>query len=105
MRVHLPGWVGEGPRDIETWMCQVQGVISARANPLTTNVLIHFDQAATYDRAILGAVGTIETDTLGAHEEEERRRRPRSASDGRVSDAHASRYGASTAIPSLPKGW
>jgi hypothetical protein len=60
--VHLPGWGGEGPRNIEPRVCRVKGVISAQANPLTTNVLIHFDPAATDERAILGAMGAIGTD-------------------------------------------
>ncbi|HZG68913.1 MAG TPA: hypothetical protein VEZ12_19405, partial [Herpetosiphonaceae bacterium] len=65
MRVHLPGWLGAGPRDIEVRLRQLHGVRSAQANPVTGNVLIRFDPATTDDRAILGAVHTLETDTTG----------------------------------------
>src|SRR5439155_3782729 len=53
MRVHLAGWPPEGPCAAETRLRQVPGVLSVQANPLTGNVLVHFDTSATDAQAIL----------------------------------------------------
>ncbi|MBV9453622.1 MAG: hypothetical protein JOZ19_05810 [Rubrobacter sp.] len=72
VRVHLPGWGGREPHDIETQLRCVKGVISARPNPLTGNVLIHFDPAETDGGTILRAMRALGTDTLSAQEREEK---------------------------------
>lgn len=68
-RIHLPGWSGEGQRTLETRLRQVDGVVSARANGLTANVVLRFDPAvvsvdvllASLHR-LLGDASDLETD-------------------------------------------
>jgi hypothetical protein len=43
VRLHLPGWSGQGPEELEQTLRRVPGVHAARADGLTGNVLIHFD--------------------------------------------------------------
>ncbi|MDP9457924.1 MAG: haloacid dehalogenase, partial [Actinomycetota bacterium] len=64
MRVHLPGWEGRGPRGLEARLRRVRGVSSARANPLTGNVLIRFDPKETDDEDVLRAVDGLEPEEL-----------------------------------------
>ncbi|MDP8901171.1 MAG: HAD-IC family P-type ATPase [Actinomycetota bacterium] len=71
MRVHLPGWEGRGPRGLEARLRRVRGVSSARANPLTGNVLIRFDPAATEDEDVLRAVRELEPDEPAGEPERE----------------------------------
>ena len=71
MRVHMPAWEGRGPRDLEARLRRVQGVSSARANPLTGNVLIRFDPAATDNEDVLRAVQKVEPDEQPVGEPEE----------------------------------
>ena len=40
VRVRLPGWSGRGQRGLEARLRRIRGVLGARANPLTGNVLI-----------------------------------------------------------------
>src|SRR5687768_16445261 len=70
LRLHLPGWSGQGPRNIETQLRQLQGVRSAQANPLTRNVLIHYDMAAIDEHAILASVRTLGPDTTTERDDE-----------------------------------
>jgi hypothetical protein len=46
VRLHLPGWSGQGPEELELTLRRVPGVHAARADGLTGNVLIHFDPSA-----------------------------------------------------------
>ncbi len=62
-RLHLPGWSGSGQRAIEARLRQVQGVRSAQGNPLTGNVLVRYDPAATDEAAILAAARTLASAT------------------------------------------
>src|SRR5438128_8730425 len=62
IRVHLPGWSGQGKRDIEKQLRQVCGVRSVQANPLTGNILVQFDPAITNEQTIIELVRTIEVD-------------------------------------------
>ena len=71
MRVHLPGWEGRGPRGLEARLRRVLGVSSARANPLTGNVLIRFDPTETEDEDVLRAVRELEPDELAGEPERE----------------------------------
>ena len=70
MRIHIPGWSGQGKRAIETTLSKVQGVDNARANALTGNILIEFDPAVTTEQAILAVIQTLTFDTTSAPEEE-----------------------------------
>ena len=59
MRMHLAGWPRAGQCAVEARLCQVPGVHSVQANPLTGNVLIHFDPTATDERTLLAVVQTL----------------------------------------------
>ncbi len=61
LRVHLPGWGGQGKRNIETRLRQVEGVQNVQANALTGNVLIQFDPAVTNEQSILAVVNALVT--------------------------------------------
>ncbi|MBA2271662.1 MAG: haloacid dehalogenase, partial [Chthoniobacterales bacterium] len=56
VRVHLPEWSRERPRDIESRLRQLRGVQGARADSVTGNVLVRFDPAATEGDAILSVL-------------------------------------------------
>ncbi|HET8629043.1 MAG TPA: hypothetical protein VFL91_16600, partial [Thermomicrobiales bacterium] len=60
VRVHLPEWSGQGEHALEARLRQIPGVRSAQANPLTRNVLIGFDPAATDQQRVLDAVRAAE---------------------------------------------
>jgi hypothetical protein len=60
-RVHLTGWSGQRPREIEQAIARVPGVHAARADSLTGNVLVHFDP-----RSITEARLTVELDQVAA---------------------------------------
>ncbi len=70
VRVHVAGWSGRRQHDFESGLGRQPGVRSARANPRTGNVLIHFDPAATDERSILGAVRTLTLHTPTAPREQ-----------------------------------
>ena len=59
MRVHLAGWPREAHWAVEARLRQVRGVHSVQANPLTGNVLIHFDPTATDEQTLLAVVQTL----------------------------------------------
>jgi copper chaperone CopZ len=59
MRVHLTGWPREGHCAVEARLRQVRGVHSVQANPLTGNVLIHFDPTATDEQTVLAVAQTL----------------------------------------------
>jgi copper chaperone CopZ len=59
MRMHLAGWPRAGQCAVEARLCQVPGVHSVQANPLTGNVLIHFDPTATDEQTLLAVVQTL----------------------------------------------
>jgi hypothetical protein len=56
MRLHLPGWTGDGGEQLETCLGRVRGVEHIQANPLTGNVLVCFDPQATTADTILAAL-------------------------------------------------
>jgi cation-transporting P-type ATPase I len=69
VRVHLPGWSGEGQRALETGLRKLPGVESAQANGLTSNVLIRFDPSKVETgtlfarlRALVSSVGQLDRD-------------------------------------------
>ncbi|MCA1666181.1 MAG: haloacid dehalogenase, partial [Thermomicrobia bacterium] len=58
IRVHVPGLAGAGERRLETHLRALPGVRSARANGLTSNVLICFDPAILDEQRLLSLVRT-----------------------------------------------
>ncbi len=70
VRVHLPGWLGQGKRSLEKQLRQVQGVRSVQANPLTGNILIQFDPVVTSEQYLLELLRTLELDVTGAQDKE-----------------------------------
>src|SRR3954447_26699724 len=68
VRVHLPGWEGEGQRALEARLRRMRGVNVVRCSTLTRNVLVHFDPDATNDELVLAALRA-----LGPAEDEEGR--------------------------------
>ncbi|CAA9418582.1 MAG: hypothetical protein AVDCRST_MAG03-2379 [uncultured Rubrobacteraceae bacterium] len=69
VRVRLPGWSGRGQRGLEARLRRIRGVLGAQANPLTGNVLIRFDPAATDEGAILASVEELEPEIRGLPED------------------------------------
>ena len=59
VRLHLPGWAGDGRHRLEAELRRARGVRSVQANPLTGNVLIHFDPQATTPEALLGVAARL----------------------------------------------
>jgi cation transport ATPase len=47
IRLHVPGWKGDNAEWIENHLRRITGVQRVQANPLTGNVLIHFDPLTT----------------------------------------------------------
>ena len=70
VRVHLPGWSGQGKRSIEKQLRQVWGVHSVQANPLTGNILVQFDPTITNEQSIVDLVRTIEVDVTSPPDKE-----------------------------------
>src|SRR5712692_2817054 len=70
VRVHVPGWSGQGKRRVETRLRQVQGVRSVQANALTGNILVQFYPAATNEQTILAMVNSLVPDASGEPENE-----------------------------------
>jgi copper chaperone CopZ len=68
MRVHLAGWPPAGRGAVEARLHQVPGVQSVQANPLTGNILIHFDHAATDERTLRAVVQTLTPDSINRDE-------------------------------------
>src|SRR5260370_20117176 len=60
LRVHVPGWSGQGERLLEAQLRQLQGVRSVRANPLTSNVLVQFDTRVLNEPALLREVDNLD---------------------------------------------
>lgn len=90
VRVHLPDWDGRGQRGLEAQLRGLRGVLGARANPLTRNVLVRFDPAETDEQSILGTARTAAPDEAEDVEREpeappvQRERRDPSGSPGRA---------------------
>lgn len=90
VRVHLPDWDGRGQRGLEAHLRGLRGVLGARANPLTLNVLVRFDPAETDEESILAAARTSTPDATEEIEREaeappvQRERREPSGASGRA---------------------
>src|SRR5260370_38770174 len=68
VRVHVPGWYGQGKRSIETRLREGQGVRSAQANALAGNILVQFDPKGTNERTILAMCNSRLPDASAAPE-------------------------------------
>jgi cation-transporting ATPase I len=82
VRVHLPVWPGHGQHGLEGRIGQEPGVRSVRANPLTRNLLIHFDPAVTDAEGVLTAVRTLVLGPSPRHAEPAPAPLPRERPDG-----------------------
>ncbi|CAA9448562.1 MAG: hypothetical protein AVDCRST_MAG02-657 [uncultured Rubrobacteraceae bacterium] len=69
VRVRLPGWSGRGQRGLEARLRRIRGVLGARANPLTGNVLIRFDPAATDEGSVLASLEELRPELGGLPED------------------------------------
>lgn len=67
LRIHLPFWPAEEPGLIEAILLQTPGVHAVRANPLTSNVLIHFDSRTTCPAALTEVLDAVNRDAIAAH--------------------------------------
>src|ERR1700730_8370701 len=70
VRVHLPGWSGQGKRNIETRLREIQGVNRTQANSVTGNSMIQSDPTVTNEQTILNAVSVLDLDTINAQKED-----------------------------------
>jgi len=70
VRVHIAGWSGQGKRQVEMQLQQVQGIEQVRANSTTGNVLIVFDPATLDEQAVLSAVQTLDVQQINAQTHE-----------------------------------
>ncbi|MBE3558626.1 MAG: HAD-IC family P-type ATPase [Ktedonobacteraceae bacterium] len=68
IRIHVAGWSAQEKRGLERQLSQVPGISRVQANPLTGNILIHFDPAVTDEQAILQAIDTLDFSTLSEPE-------------------------------------
>jgi hypothetical protein len=68
LRVHLPGWSGDGAAHLEQRLRRLPGVRRVQANPLTGNILTVFDAAAGAREGILAALRGEEEAGLIAEE-------------------------------------
>lgn len=66
IRVHIPTWRGQ--RGLEARLSEVQGVLNARANSLTANVLLRFDPALTSVGTLVAALRSMLEDGIGVDE-------------------------------------
>ncbi len=60
VRVHLPGWSGQGKPQIEKQLRQLQGVRRIQANPITGTILMVFDPASLSEQTMLHAVQELD---------------------------------------------
>src|SRR5258707_9031081 len=70
VRVHVPGWSGQGKRSLETQLREVQGVRSVQANALTGNILLQFDPTVTNEQTVLALVKSLVKDVSSEPENE-----------------------------------
>src|SRR5437764_145137 len=66
LRVHLPGWSGNGRHLLEARLCRLPGVRRAEANPLTRNLLLCFDPQQTTQETLLAALAEMAVDAPAA---------------------------------------
>ena len=98
VRLHLPGWTAGDVEWVETRLCQVNGVESVQANPLTGNVLIRFDRRTTGEKTLLVELEEAWEGLLAAQQPAEM---PRSKPPTRDGPATAGRRGEEPSTSSL----
>ncbi len=64
VRVHLPGWSGQGKRQVEVWLHHMHGVERVQANPDTGNILVVFDPAHQDEQSIVQAIQQFDCESL-----------------------------------------
>jgi cation-transporting ATPase I len=64
VRVHVPGWSGQGKRLLETQVYRLQGIQRVQANPITGNVLVTFDPAILSRQVVLRAFQALDLASL-----------------------------------------
>ncbi|GHO85804.1 cation-translocating P-type ATPase [Dictyobacter formicarum] len=67
VRVHVPGWSGQGKRSIEMQLQQVPGVERSQANPVTGNILVIFDSTVLNEQAILHTIQALDLEQINKH--------------------------------------
>ncbi|MGH2507665.1 MAG: haloacid dehalogenase, partial [Ktedonobacteraceae bacterium] len=60
LRVHLPGWSGQGERLLEAHVRQFRGVRRVQANALTHNILVQFDPQTLSEATLLAEIQQID---------------------------------------------
>ena len=70
VRIHLPGWSGEGKRNLEANLRKVEGVRGVQANAVTGNILIQFDPTITSEQNLLTIAGTLAKEASSVPESE-----------------------------------
>jgi cation-transporting ATPase I len=66
LRVHLPGWSGQGQLSLETHIRRMRGVEHVQATPTTGNILISFDPGKTNEPALLESLQRLDLATIQA---------------------------------------
>lgn len=64
VRVHVPGWTGQGKQQIEAQLRQLDGVRRLQANPVTGTILVTFDPAILGEQTILQTVQKLDLEHL-----------------------------------------
>lgn len=64
LRVHMPGWSGQGKRLLERQLRQIQGVNRVHANALTGNILIQFDGQTVDEPSLLHEIHRLDLEKL-----------------------------------------
>ena len=70
IRVHLPGWSGQGKKEVETQLRQIAGVEHVQVNAVTGNALIRFDPDQTNEQKITALLKSLQFETTGLPDKE-----------------------------------
>lgn len=60
VRVHLPGWSGQGKRLLEREVHRLQGIQRVQANPVTSNLLVIFDPQILSQQVVLHTLQALD---------------------------------------------
>ena len=66
LRVHLPGWSGQGKSSLETHIRRIKGVEHVQATPATGNILLSFDSAKINEPTLLESLQRLDLPTIQA---------------------------------------
>ncbi|GLV60778.1 hypothetical protein KDH_75970 [Dictyobacter sp. S3.2.2.5] len=64
VRVHVPGWSGQGRRHVEMQLQQLPGVERVQANPVTGNILLLFDPTVQSEPSLLQAIQALDLEQI-----------------------------------------